>query len=339
MTEVVIYITVFVLSFLLTAFFKRYSVKHNLIDIPNNRSSHTIPTPRGGGLSIVIIFQLSLLIVLYQFGDNNEVMYSILTGGTLVSIIGFLDDHHHVPAKWRFSIHLVASVLALSLLSNIPSIPIFGFNIELSLFGIVFYSFVLVWLLNLYNFMDGIDGIAGIEAITVLIGAAIILASQGGSSDIVLLLILSACVAGFLIWNWPPAKIFMGDSCSGFLGFTIGLMAISTSSNELLNINLWSWLILLSVFVVDSTYTLIRRITKGDKWYEAHRSHAYQIFARKYNSHKNVTIAVFIINTIWLFPIALLASKFEFWAPLMTVIALFPLVYMAHIVGAGRRND
>lgn len=333
-----IYISVFILSLLLTVFLKRYSEKHNLIDVPNNRSSHIIPTPRGGGLSIVIVFLLSLLVLLFLLDyKNNKIIVSILSGGTLVAIIGFLDDHHHVPVKWRFSTHLLASIMALFFLSNMPSIPFFEYEIELSIFGILFYSIVLVWLLNLYNFMDGIDGIAGIEAITVLLGAAIILYLQGSIDSIIL--ILAACVAGFLVWNWPPAKIFMGDACSGFLGFAIGLIAISTSSSEQFNINLWCWLILLAVFVVDATYTLIRRITKGDKWYEAHRSHTYQILARKYNSHKKVTILVLVVNSIWLLPLAYLASIYEYWAPLISLVALLPLAYVAHKVGAGTRND
>ena len=185
--------------------------------------------------------------------------------------------------------------------------------------------------------MDGIDGLASIEAITVSASAAVILLLNGSEAAAQILLILSACVAGFLIWNWPPAKIFMGDASSGFLGFTLGLMAVITSNNDA--ISLWSWLILLAVFVTDTTYTLIRRIVNGDKWYEAHRSHAYQILSRQYRSQKKVTVAVITINIAWLFPLAYLATKYEYWASLISIIAVLPLVISAYNVDAGMQND
>jgi len=129
----------------------------------------------------------------------------------------------------------------------------------------------------------------------------------------------------------------MGDACSGFLGFVLGLMAIITSLGEAINI--WSWLILLAVFIVDATYTLIRRVLQGQKWYDAHRSHAYQILSRRYNSHKKITLAVLAINVLWLFPLAYLSSIQEYWAPVLSLIAISPLVVVAHKAKAGLIND
>jgi len=331
-------IIIIISSALLTGLFKYYSLKNKLIDVPNERSSHTTPTPRGGGISVVIIFFLILIYLWSTLNTlNDNLIASILIGGGVIAIIGFVDDHKDISAKWRFSIHLIATFLSLSLLTKLPSIYIFTSNINYFFLLYFIYSIALVWLLNLYNFMDGIDGIASIEAITVLIGAALIFILQGDSKTPQLLLMLSSCVFGFLLWNWPPAKIFMGDACSGFLGFTIGLIAISTSNND--EINLWSWLILLAVFVVDATYTLIRRFMRGDKWYAAHRSHAYQILSRKYKSHKKVTLSVLAINIIWLFPLAFLAALYEYWAPVFTLIAITPLIFIDYKVGAGIRND
>ena len=127
---------------------------------------------------------------------------------------------------------------SLGLLPSLPYIAIFGFDFDLGTFGYVFYAVLLVWFVNLFNFMDGIDGIAGIEAITVLGGAAIILFVQDQYDWLILLSYLAVCVAGFLVLNWPPAKVFMGDACSGFLGFTLGLLAIITSLEG--TINLWT---------------------------------------------------------------------------------------------------
>jgi len=234
-------------------------------------------------------------------------------------------------------VQVIAAVLSLFLLDVLPTIPFFFTELSFPLLVFPFYILTLVWFLNLYNFMDGIDGIACIEAITVAIAAGLIVLFHGDNTYSQILFTLAACVSGFLVWNWPPAKIFMGDASSGFLGFTLGLIAIITSQEN--SINLWSWFILLSVFIVDATYTLVRRIVNGDKWYEAHRSHAYQILARKFSSHKKVSVGVFFINLIWLFPLAFLASVFHYWAPVISLVAIFPLVYIAYKVNAGFRNN
>jgi len=331
-------ITSIIVTYLLTKVALKYAIKTGLFDLPNKRSSHVIKTARGGGISIVITFLVILVFLsILTKNNHNSLTLSLLSGGLIVSILGFWDDHRDISAKWRFIIHFIAAFISLQILVELPNAYIFSVTISFTFLLYFLYSMTLVWLLNLYNFMDGIDGIASIEAITVLVSAALIFYIQGNSNTPQLLLILSSCVIGFLFWNWPPAKIFMGDACSGFLGFTIGLMAISTSNSE--EINLWSWLILLSVFVVDATYTLIRRIIRGDKWYEAHRSHAYQILARYYNSHKKVTLGVLAINIFWLFPFAYLAAIFEYWAPAFTLIAISPLVFIDYKVGAGTRND
>ena len=129
----------------------------------------------------------------------------------------------------------------------------------------------------------------------------------------------------------------MGDACSGFLGFVLGLLAIITSLES--SINLWSWLILMAVFIVDATYTLLRRILRGEVWYEGHRSHAYQILSRRYKSHKRIALGVSFVNIIWLLPLAYLASIYEYWAPLLSLIALLPLLVVVHRVKAGLLND
>jgi len=327
-----------IVTYVITKIAFVYTIKFDLLDHPSGRTSHFVTTPRGGGVSIVVVFLFSMLL-LWSLPNTeyNNFELSIITGGIVVSAIGLLDDHKSVPAKWRFLVHFVAAFVSLYFLTILPNVPFFNFYLDLSTFGYIFYSLVLVWLLNLYNFMDGIDGIAGIEAISVLLGVVIIFYIQGDSSSPLIPLLLSASIVGFLFWNWPPAKIFMGDACSGFLGFSIGLMAISTSSEE--TINLWSWLILLGVFVIDATYTLICRAIKGDKWYEAHRSHAYQILSRRYKSHKKITLGVLFINIFWLLPFAYLAAIQEYWAPVYSFIALIPILFLVYKVGAGVNND
>lgn len=335
----------FITSCFLTYLIRRYALKKSLIDIPNARSSHSIPTPRGGGLSVVIVF----LAIALGLGID----YKIIGAGLLVAGIGFWDDHQHIPARWRLLVHFGASALALYSVSKLPLIPFFAFSLENDYILAIIYIFGLVWLLNLYNFMDGIDGIASVEAITIALSAAALLFIHGqGQSVSFLLWIFASTIAGFLVWNFPAAKIFMGDACSGFLGFSLGICALITSSGNYPLINIWSWLILLGVFITDATFTLIKRILNKEVWYEAHASHAYQHYARQLihtfqqqgcehqnartKSHRRVNLMMTLINLFWLLPLATAATFYAYWAFLITVIAYLPLIVIAQRLKAGR---
>ena len=326
----------FVSTVLLTFLLMKIGLRKGVLDIPNERSSHTSPVPRGGGLAVIIVFFAFLFIAPSFVGVSVDysVWKSLLIGGAIITVIGLVDDLGHIPARWRFLTHLFAAVVSLSLLTSLPEIALFGSSFDLGMFGYLVFAISLVWFVNLYNFMDGIDGIAGVEAITALGGGALIMSLQGQSDWLTLFGILAACISGFLVWNWPPAKVFMGDACSGFLGFTLGMLAIVTSTNGVMSI--WSWLILFGVFVVDATTTLITRMVLGEQWFEAHRSHAYQILSRRYGSHRKITVGVLVINVVWLIPLALLSVEFPYWAAAICCIALFPLLFMAIRIGAGK---
>jgi Fuc2NAc and GlcNAc transferase len=179
-------------------------------------------------------------------------------------------------------------------LGGIPEFQFLDFSLDAGWFGIGVVAFVLVWLLNLFNFMDGIDGIAASEAIFVSSAGAFFSWLMGSDNISIILLILAASTTGFLALNWPPAKIFMGDVGSNFLGLIIGVIAYASI---LEGASVWIWLILLAVFLVDSGVTLLRRILNGEKWHEAHCSHAYQHAAKKWG-HKKVTISVILINIL-----------------------------------------
>jgi Fuc2NAc and GlcNAc transferase len=189
-------------------------------------------------------------------------------------------------------------------------------------------------MINLYNFMDGIDGIAGTEAVCVGGLGGLLLAWSGLAGFSSAAIVLAASSAGFLVWNWPPAKIFLGDVGSGFLGFVFGVLAISSAKERLWL--LWPWLILLSIFIVDSMLTLARRLIVGARWYESHRSHAYQHAARWHASHLRVTLAVAAVNIAWLFPLAWGACVWPYLGPLFAAVAVAPLVYTALCYNAGR---
>lgn len=294
-------VTVFALG--MTGLMRRYALARSIIDIPNARSSHSTPTPRGGGVAIVLSFLLALPAFTLILGASWGVTIALLGAGALVAMVGFLDDHGHIPARWRLLLHFGAAIWALVWLRGLPSVQFFGALVDLGWIGHVLAAFYLVWVLNLYNFMDGIDGIAGVEVITVCMGGALLYWLKGHSDLAVFPLLLVAASAGFLYWNFPPAKIFMGDAGSGFLGITLGILSIQAATFDAAW--LWAWLILLGVFIVDATYTLLRRLLRGDKVYEAHRSHAYQFASRHFGKHLPVTLGVATINLVWLLPLAL----------------------------------
>jgi len=284
--------------------------------------------PRGGGLSIVVSF-----LVAVSFIDSipANVLLSLIGAGTLVAAIGFWDDQGHIAARWRLLSHFVAASWAVFWLGGIPDFQLFGFNMNASWIGLVVIVFLLVWLLNLFNFMDGIDGIAASEIIFVACAGAYFSWLNGFENLAYISLILAAATMGFLILNWPPAKIFMGDVGSGFLGLIIGIIAYA---NILEGGSIWLWLILLAAFLVDSGVTLFIRILKGEKWYKAHCSHAYQHAAKKWG-HKTTTISVILINLFWLFPIAFFSYQKPEYAHWITIIALTPLIIITLKLKAG----
>lgn len=316
-----IVVIAFLASLALTGLLRRYALAASLLDEPNHRSSHTVPTPRGGGVAIVLVFLLgSLVLWQFNFMPTNHVI-ALFGASAFVAIIGFIDDHQHIPARWRLLAHFLGAAWGLYF------VPL-PFSIGLDWLLYVVAAFYLVWILNLYNFMDGIDGIASIEALSVCLGAMCLQNAQTAP-----LLLLMAAVAGFFVWNYPPAKIFMGDAGSGFLGITLGLMSLQVQSVAAFA----SWLILLGVFIVDATWTLVHRFIQGEKVYEAHRSHAYQYASRYYGSHKKVSLSVAVINTVWLLPLALWVAN-GLHPIVGIVLAYAPLCVLAMKFNAGLKE-
>lgn len=322
------------LSVVLTAVFRRYALARRLLDVPNTRSSHQRSTPRGGGVAIVLTFLLGLPVMAWLGTMAWREMIGLWGASALVAVIGFLDDHGHVGAWWRLSIHFSAAFWALIWLGGMPSLSVFGGTIHASWLLQVLAAVYLAWLLNLYNFMDGIDGLASVEAVSVCAGVILLYALRAPAATawITPALLLSA-VAGFLCWNFPPARIFLGDAGSGFLGLILGLLSIQGAW-----INaafFWSWIILLGVFVVDATLTLLRRLMRRQKFYEAHRSHAYQYASRRYGAHRPVTLVVGAINLFWLLPVSMLVGLGYVDGVVGVLVAYSPLVWLAFRFKAG----
>lgn len=323
-----------VLTLALTGVFRRYALSRQLIDTPNDRSSHHKPTPRGGGMAIVVTV-LAALPVLSAAGVMLPRAAVALGGaGALAAFSGFLDDHGHTPVVRRLAFHLLAATWGVFWLDGLPPVTLWLTPLDLGLAGDVVAIVGLVWLLNLYNFMDGINGIASIELISVTLGAIIAIGVSGNASELLLPSILFAAGLGFLPWNFPRARIFMGDSCSGFLGITLGLIALwqSKAAPEMLAM----WLTLLGVFIVDATFTLLRRLIRGDRFYQAHRTHAYQLAARHVGSHTPVTSTVAVINLCWLTPVATLVLSSAAPTLVLVATAWAPLVALELYWKAGK---
>lgn len=325
-----------VCSFVLTAILRRYALAKSIIDVPNNRSSHSTPTPRGGGVAIVVAFFAALPF----FWAGGQVPWQMLVSlggsGALVAIVGFMDDHNHIAARWRLFGHFSAAAWALFWIGGLPPLNFFGMGVDLGLAGHILAAVYLVWMLNLYNFMDGIDGIASVEAICACLSACLLYWLSDVESMIWIPLTLAFSVAGFLFWNFPPARIFMGDAGSGFLGVVLGIISLQAAWNS--PQLFWAWLILLGVFIVDATFTLVHRMIRGDKVYEAHRSHAYQFASRRFGKHLPVTLAVGAINLFWLLPVALCVILLGLDGLSGVIISYVPLIFLAIKFNAGDRE-
>jgi Fuc2NAc and GlcNAc transferase len=267
-------------------------------------------------------------------GVDASMAVALVGAGSLVTLVGFLDDHRPVAARWRLFAHFSAAVWALFWLGGVPPLSFTGGAVELGWAGDALTILALVWMLNLYNFMDGIDGLAGLEGVTVCLGAVLLYALNPISNSAwELPTLLGVATLGFLLWNLPPAKIFMGDAGSGFLGLMLGIFAVHASS--LSPDWIWSWVILLGAFIVDATVTLVRRLLRGQSATKAHRSHAYQHAAQHFQSHGTVTLAVAAINVLWLIPLALFVGTGRVNGMVGTVIAYVPLIWLSVRFDAG----
>ncbi|WP_176514166.1 MraY family glycosyltransferase [Pseudomonas faucium] len=322
------------LTWCMTGVLRRYALARSIIDVPNARSSHTVPTPRGGGVAIVIGFLLAVPVMAWSGVLDSGPACALVGAGAGIAVLGFLDDHGHIAARWRLLGHFAGAAWVLFWLGGLPALSVFGYTFDMGLVGNVLALFYLVWLLNLYNFMDGIDGLASVEAICACVGGAVLYWLVGAYGAVWGPLMLACAVLGFLIWNFPPARIFMGDAGSGFLGIALGVLSLQAAWVE--PKLLPGWLILLGVFIVDATVTLIHRLLRGEKVYEAHRSHAYQFATRHYGRHLPVTLAVLLINLVWLLPLACAVALdvLDGWVGLL--LAYAPLILLAVKFKAGQ---
>jgi Fuc2NAc and GlcNAc transferase len=315
------------MSFIMTLLTKRFATRVGLLDAPNERSSHTIPTANGGGLGFVLAGCLSAAVM----PDQRTELVVVLLLSLAIAGVGLRDDIRHVPVHIRFLTQFLVSGGALFALG------VFQHSHPLVVLLALMAG---VWWINLFNFMDGIDGIAGMQAVFMLVAAAALAAWQQphvtSGPEWIWMIAIAAAVVAFLQFNWPPATIFMGDVGSTWLAYVMFVFAVMSVRDGWLAIP--TWLILGGLFIADSTTTLLRRLLRRTRWFEAHRSHAYQRLAMRWRSHRRVTLVAAAVNVCWLAPLAYASLR---WADLrwpITVVALLPLVAGALSLGAGRSD-
>lgn len=317
-----------VLSAALCGIYQRFARARQILDTPNERSSHTRATPHGGGVALLTAFLLGLLLAAVLDGSwgRSFVLLSICALG--LSMLGVTDDLRGLSVRLRLLSYGMVCVLgAAAMLHGVDSLSIVH-RVALLLLA----AFTLLWSLNLYNFMDGIDGIAALQAIFTCSSAAY-LAWLGGHDHMYIryCLILAAAHCGFLLWNYPPARLFMGDAGSVPTGFLLaGLAILGALQGQL---NPLCWVVLSAVFITDATWTLAWRIATGQDFTQPHRLHAYQRLSRHWNSHLRVDLLLLAINGMWLFPIALAVQAWPDYQLFLVFLAYLPLLIGVAKVG------
>lgn len=320
----IVIMIVLVCSTSLTYGARNYALRHNILDHPNDRSSHITPTPRGGGIAIVVTFTLALIYVWLQHSINTALVCALIIGGIVIAILGYCDDIYHIKPRTRVIIHFATATFALYLLNGLPILDFGTWQFHLHWKGTLVGIISIVWLTNLYNFMDGIDGLAGSEGLFVSLAAGFILWFTSHHDIALLFFLLAASIGGFILLNWPPAKIFLGDVGSGYLGYIIAVLGIYSCKQTTLSISFW--LILLAVFICDATFTVIQRAINGKPWYVAHREHAYQRLVAAGATHQQITLAILCLNILMLLPFALIAMYWPLyggWSMMAAVISLY----------------
>lgn len=298
------------ISCVLTRAIAAHAHRWGLLDIPNERSSHHATTPRGGGLAIVVGMTFGACLLLFAGDMSVRLFLAVTGGGAIVAWIGLRDDRRHVAPVLRLIAHFAAALVALWCIEIDEIPPWLPSNVAWIRYPLA--AVAIVWSINLFNFMDGIDGIAAGQAFTMAISVAVLAIAMhvwAGVAEIAL--VLAAACLGFLVWNWPPAKIFMGDVGSGYLGYVLAVLAIASARHE--PHAFLVWLILGALFFVDATLTLLCRVLRRERVFQPHRSHAYQLLAMRFGSHAIVTTATVLINVIVLLPLGWLALSHRQW--------------------------
>jgi Fuc2NAc and GlcNAc transferase len=316
----------------LVGLYRVLALRLGLVDIPNGRSSHIGVTARGAGVVIVFLYGLGLGFFWNDAVPESRFLVLALCPLAL-GVVGLADDYLSLSSNLRLLIYFLLVIVAIASLGAPVYFP--GAQIIPPGLIVLMVTMVLLWVINLFNFMDGINGIAGFEALFVLLSMHLLGHAETPISN-VLMAITTGAIVGFLLWNFPAGKVFLGDAGSIFLGALLGVYLVGAFYVE--GGLFWSYMILLGIFFVDSTYTLLVRLFSGLRITEAHRSHAYQRLSRKWGSHTKVVGSILLLNLCWLLPLAWLAMRSPADGPWLVLLAYSPLLALCHALGAGQQG-
>lgn len=291
--EYIVFLTAFAATYLGVGSFRAWSIRKGYLDHPNERSSHENPTPRGGGLVIALVTLSAYVAGSWIIG--YELSIGFLIGAVLIVGVSWLDDVYSLSFIWRLLVHLAAAGAMIASTGYFDSItiPLIESPLYVGKFGIPIAVIWIAWFVNAYNFMDGIDGIAGIQAFAAGIGWMILGYFLIAPPATLIGGVIAFSSIGFLIHNWQPAKIFMGDAGSAFLGFTFASMPflIREQANVYGSALPYVAVLFVWLFVFDSALTLLRRLIRGERVWTPHREHLYQRLVIAGRSHRSVSLA------------------------------------------------
>lgn len=323
-------------SFTISAILCVFIVRRNLAEDVLMPAKHPADrSPHDGGIAFIIAFFCGIVVL---YGANllpYYVLAALAGSGGIIALVGYLDGLNSVSPQLKVSAQAASLIWGLFWLGPVPYIELSDFIWQWGFFGIILSMICGLWLINLYNFMDGIDGLAAAQAIFIFTSAAIFCLGEGSYGQAWTLGILAAGIGGFLIFNWQPARLSMGDSGSGFLGLMIVLLAIATTPP----LTLWPWAILATLFLADSTVTMVRRILRGEKWYVSNQQHAYQHLSQRWHSHRKTTLCYMAANLVFVFPLALLAWSDPALGVMACAIAWGVAFPAAFFLGAGKEQE
>ena len=302
------------------------------LDHPNERSSHSVPTPRGGGLAILVAFVMAMSVIVVTAGLRDPAMAALLVAVLMLAFVSWIDDRRPLPWRVRLSVQSVAVAGTLAMFAASTTLPL-ALPVPFLLIMAPFLILGWLWVTNLTNFMDGIDGIVGVEIIAFSTGSALCLYLVGAAPELVaLLLALAAATGGFLWWNWPPAKIFLGDVGSIPLGFLIGFFMLVLVSH-----GLWgAALALPATFLADATLTLFLRFRRGERLTQAHRHHFYQRAAGLERAHHQAVVLRVLAADAALIIAALIGVWMKGWTGQAVTVALAAIIAILFLAGLQR---
>jgi UDP-N-acetylmuramyl pentapeptide phosphotransferase/UDP-N-acetylglucosamine-1-phosphate transferase len=284
----VLYIIFFLFSFILTFVIRKLAITISIVDVPSERSSHKNPTPKGGGLAVAVVWFTGLLYFYLTKNIDERLFFSFLPGILLV-VIGIIDDIVAIRPLYRLIFQFIVSSIAVFILGGLEKLDLGFYVIENRTVLTILALLGTIWFINLFNFLDGIDGYIGMEVVFIMSSAVFLF------NDSIAPLLLAATL-GFLIWNWQPAKIFLGDVGSTLLGFNIAIFSIYYQNSS--GSSLLVWLMLSSLFWFDATLTLYRRYRHKEPLIIPHRKHAFHRIVKAGFSHQKTVLLGFVINIV-----------------------------------------